>query len=250
MTTETQTEPRQFIHPQLLPQDWRRQLNDLFQSPAMQQLDQFLQQRQTQGAVIYPEQSAIFNAFQLTPFDQVKVVILGQDPYHGPSQAHGLSFSVNPGIKLPPSLRNIYRELADDMQIRPPSHGCLQAWAQQGVLLLNTVLTVEQGRPNVHQKQGWEYLTDHVIQRLNQQHQHLVFVLWGGHARNKAKMIDQTKHLVLCAPHPSPLSAHRGFYGSRPFSTINQYLTKHGKQPIDWSLPENLSCQPPLVTKK
>lgn len=185
---------------------------------------------------IFPEKKNIFRALELTPLDKVKVVMVGQNPYHGPEQANGLCFSVNQGVKIPPSLRNIYKELEADCGILPAKHGCLEAWAKQGVLLLNSILTVEMGKPGSHQGKGWEEFTDRVIQQLNEGARPIVFVLWGDYAQRKGAMIDESKHLVLRASHPSPLSAYRGFFGSRPFSQINAFLEAHGEKPIDWRL--------------
>ncbi len=200
-----------------------------------QQTLSFVEQERTAGKIIYPPQQDVFNAFQYTPFDQVKVVVLGQDPYHGPNQAHGLCFSVLPGIKTPPSLVNIYKELAQDIpNFDVPNHGYLKSWAEQGVLLLNTVLTVEQGKANSHAKSGWETFTSHIIDALNQNGEDIVFLLWGAHAQKKGKMIDREKHHVLSGPHPSPLSAHRGFFGCRHFSMTNEILVASGRKPIDW----------------
>ena len=197
----------------------------------------FVAAERAAGKVIYPPQADVFNAFKLTELHQVKVVILGQDPYHGPNQAHGLCFSVLPGIKPPPSLVNIYKELAADIDgFTIPSHGYLQAWAEQGVLLLNTVLTVEQGQAHSHAKIGWETFTDKVIEQLSLHTQGCVFLLWGSHAQRKGAVIDKTKHHVLHAPHPSPLSAHRGFLGCRHFSQANQLLLSQGKTTIDWQV--------------
>jgi uracil-DNA glycosylase len=179
----------------------------------------------------------IFNAMHYTPYDKVKVVILGQDPYHGPRQAHGLSFSVLPGVDAPPSLVNIFKELESDLGCRVPNHGCLKHWAEQGVLLLNTVLTVREYQANSHQGIGWEEFTDHIITLLNQRKEPMVFILWGRPAQRKQSMITNPDHLVITSPHPSPLSAYRGFFGSRPFSKANEFLAKHGMAPIDWQLP-------------
>ncbi len=189
---------------------------------------------------IYPDMFHIYEAFEWTPYDKVKVVILGQDPYHGPSQAHGLSFSVKPGVKIPPSLANIYKELKDDLGYPPVSHGYLEKWAKQGVLLLNTVLTVRNGQAYSHRGKGWEQLTDKVIEKLNERAQPIVFILWGKPAQEKEKMIDASKHIILKAPHPSPLSAHRGFFGSKPFSKTNNALIALGETPIDWELPQTV----------
>ena len=193
--------------------------------------------KRTEGVIIYPPAGDVFKAFELTPLDQVKVFILGQDPYHVPNQAHVLAFSVNEGIAFPPSLQNIFKELATDIEgFQIPMHGDLRAWARQGVFLLNTVLTVQQAQANSHADWGWEQFTDEVINVLNTEREHLVFILWGAHAQKKGRVIDKKKHLVLTSPHPSPLSAYRGFFGSRPFSKANQYLVEHGLEPIDWQL--------------
>lgn len=197
------------------------------------ELSQYVAQEYAQKQV-FPPQSEVFQAFQLTAPDAVKVVILGQDPYHNDGQAHGLAFSVNPGIKVPPSLRNIYRELSEDVGCEIPAHGDLRAWAKQGVLLMNTVLTVRAHEAASHQKKGWESLTDQVIQRLSEHHAHLVFILWGKAAQTKTRWIDESKHTVLQSVHPSPLSARRGFFGSRPFSQTNQALVAHGQSSINW----------------
>ncbi|MEJ2535304.1 MAG: uracil-DNA glycosylase [Gammaproteobacteria bacterium] len=217
---------------------WKERLEPEFHQDYMARLREFLLQRKRAGAVIYPPGPLIFNALNSTPFDRVEVVILGQDPYHGPRQAHGLCFSVQPGIALPPSLVNIFREIKDDLGIPPPRNGCLQSWADQGVLLLNAVLTVERGEAGAHQGKGWERFTDQVVRLLNAERDGLVFLLWGGYALKKGAVIDRDRHLVLTAPHPSPLSAHRGFFGCRHFSRANEYLEQHGKRPIDWSVPD------------
>jgi len=214
---------------------WKARLVDEFSQPYMVALRQFLLERKRAGAVIYPPGNQIFNALDSTPFERVKVVILGQDPYHGPGQAHGLCFSVREGVALPPSLQNIYRELAEDLGCRPPENGNLQSWADQGVLLLNAVLTVERGRAAAHQGKGWERFTDRVVSELNEHRDGLVFMLWGSYAMKKGAVIDRGRHLVLTAPHPSPLSAHRGFFGCRHFSTANAWLEKRGDQPIRWA---------------
>lgn len=221
-----------------LPDDWLAVLGGEFEQPYMQNLKAFLAQEKAQGKVIYPHSSDWFNAFKYTPLDQVKVVILGQDPYHGPDQAHGLSFSVRPGVKTPPSLKNIYKELETDLGVQPVNHGYLASWAEQGVLLLNAVLTVEQANAASHQKKGWEQFTDKVIHIINEQLDGVVFLLWGSYAQKKASFVDQNKHLVLKSVHPSPLSAHRGFFGNRQFSQANEFLISRGKQPINWQLPE------------
>lgn len=202
----------------------------------MQALGEFLRAQKTAGKVIYPPGARIFAALDSTPFDRVKVVILGQDPYHGPGQAHGLCFSVPHGIPVPPSLANIYREIERDLGIAPPRHGCLDAWAGQGVLLLNAVLTVERGQAGSHQNKGWEYFTDACIEALGREREHLVFLLWGSYAQAKGRLIDAKRHRILKAPHPSPLSAHRGFLGCGHFSSTNQYLEETGQTPIDWQL--------------
>lgn len=213
---------------------WKRRLESEFGKPYMIALREFLLERKRAGAVLYPPGPEIFNALDSTPFEQVKAVILGQDPYHGPGQAHGLCFSVREGIALPPSLVNIYRELADDVGCRAPASGNLQHWAEQGVLLLNAVLTVERGRAGAHQGKGWEQFTDRVVAELNQGREGLVFMLWGSYAMKKGVAIDRDRHLVLSAPHPSPLSAHRGFFGCRHFSKANAWLERQGVAPIRW----------------
>lgn len=217
--------------------NWKRQLIEEFSQPYMQELRTFLRAELDAGNKIYPKPSEIFNAFEHTPFEKVKVVILGQDPYHGPGQAHGLCFSVRPGVPPPPSLVNIFKELKSDLGIEPAKHGYLMSWADQGVLLLNSVLTVRDGQAASHQKRGWERFTDKAIHLLAEKREGLVFVLWGAYAQKKGEFIDRKRHLVLEGPHPSPLSASRGFFGSRPFSKINAYLEQHGQKPIDWRLP-------------
>lgn len=198
----------------------------------------YVAKRRAEGVCVYPAHEDVFNAFNITPFEKVRVVILGQDPYHGPQQAHGLCFSVLKGIKPPPSLVNIYKELAQDIDgFEIPAHGYLTHWANQGVLLLNTVLTVEQGAPNSHAHLGWESFTDKVIDTLNTEKEGIVFLLWGKHAERKGKMIDRSRHHVLLSAHPSPLSARRGFFGCQHFSKTNQYLIEKGEKPIDWCLP-------------
>ena len=200
----------------------------------MQNLAAFLAAERAAGKVIFPPEPLVFNAFNHTPFEQVRVVIIGQDPYHGEGQAHGLSFSVPEGIKPPPSLVNIFKEIESDLGVAMSGLGDLTPWANQGVLLLNAMLTVEQANAGSHQKKGWEAFTDAAIAALNAEREGLVFLLWGGYAQKKCKAIDQTKHLVLQSAHPSPLSVYRGFYGSKPFSQINQYLTARGQTPIQW----------------
>ena len=218
------------LHP-----SWKAVLADALASPRMRGLSAFLRQRKAAGARIHPPGRCIFAALDATPFERVRVVILGQDPYHGPGQAHGLCFSVPPGVPPPPSLQNIFAELGRDLGLPRPAHGCLEAWAAQGVLLLNAVLTVEEGRPGSHASQGWEEFTDAVIQALNDGREHLVFLLWGAYAQKKGRIVDTRRHRVLRAPHPSPLSAHRGFIGCGHFSAANAYLRRHGQAPIDWS---------------
>ena len=221
----------------LLPKDWQALLASEFDQPYMHALQSFLSAEQVQGKTIYPPADQIFTAFSLTPLKNVKVVILGQDPYHGPDQAHGLSFSVPSNIKkLPPSLKNIYKELNTDLGLPIAPTGDLTSWAKQGVLLLNAMLTVERKNAGSHQKQGWETFTNRVIQLLSEHNEGLVFVLWGAYAQKKEVLIDEGKHLLLKGIHPSPLSAHRGFFGSKPFSLINQYLSDHNDEPIDWML--------------
>lgn len=213
---------------------WLAMLDDQFAQPYMRHLKAYLKAEKSAGKVIYPPAKEWFNAFNSAPFDKVKVVILGQDPYHGPGQAHGLCFSVRSGVRFPPSLLNIFKELNGDLDLPIPADGCLQHWADQGVLLLNATLTVEQGNAGAHQGQGWEQFTDKAIQCLNEQREGLVFILWGSYAQKKGQLIDTKKHLVLKSPHPSPLSAHRGFFGCRHFSKTNAYLQKQGLTPIDW----------------
>jgi uracil-DNA glycosylase len=216
---------------------WKQRLGPLFDGAPMQSLRTFLLAEKRAGKVIYPPGARIFAAFDATPFDAVKVVILGQDPYHGPGQAHGLCFSVPPGVPVPPSLENIFAEIARDCGHPRPDHGCLVPWARQGVLLLNAVLTVERGNAGSHQGKGWEGFTDAAIDALAREREHLVFLLWGSYAQAKGRLVDARRHLVLKAPHPSPLSAHRGFIGCGHFSAANQYLERHGVAPIDWRLP-------------
>lgn len=220
-----------------LDESWKYPLAPMLLSETMQSLRGFLAEQQNQQRIIYPPNAQIFRALNDVALTQVKAVILGQDPYHGVGQANGLSFSVNKGVDLPPSLRNIYHELKTDLGIAPPSHGDLTPWAQQGVLLLNSVLTVEQSQPTSHQKQGWEQFTDAVIDVINENRQNVVFILWGAYAQRKGQRIDTNKHLVLKAAHPSPLSANRGgFFGCKVFSKTNQYLIQHGIEPINWQL--------------
>ncbi len=218
---------------------WKQQLMDEMQQPYFLELRKFIAKEKEEQKIIYPPESLIFNAFVQTPFDKVKVVIMGQDPYHGPGQAHGLSFSVPEGIPLPPSLKNIYLELQQDLGILPSKEGCLSSWATQGVMLLNATLTVRAGEPKSHYGRGWERFTDAVISKLVNREDPLVFVLWGKSAQEKLQHAfkDQSKaHAVLTAPHPSPFSAHSGFFGCRHFSKINAFLEKWGKTPIDWGI--------------
>jgi uracil-DNA glycosylase len=220
-----------------LDESWKYGLSEFLLSPKMDELKAFLIEEKKADKTIYPPNHLIFNALNTTPLDRVKVVILGQDPYHGPNQAYGLSFSVQKGVALPPSLRNIFHELHADVGVERPKHGDLTHWAEQGVLLLNAVLTVEAGQPTSHQKRGWEEFTDHVIDVLNEQREHIVFILWGAYAQRKGQRINQDKHLVLKAAHPSPLAANRGgFFGCKVFSKSNNYLKQHGIEPIDWQL--------------
>ncbi len=217
---------------------WKAPLLPEFQSDYMANLRAFLVAEKAAGKAICPKASEWFRALDLTPLDKVRVVILGQDPYHGPGQAHGLCFSVRPGVRPPPSLVNIYKELESDLGLPRPRHGFLESWAKQGVLLLNSVLTVEAAQAASHQGKGWERFTDAIIRLLNAREEPIVFMLWGAYARKKAAFVDATKHLILKAAHPSPLSAHNGFLGCRHFSQCNEFLVSHGMQPIDWSLPE------------
>jgi uracil-DNA glycosylase len=215
---------------------WKSKLAHEFESAYMENLSLFLRREIAAGRVIYPPGNDIFKAFEMTPFDKVKAVILGQDPYHGPGQAHGLSFSVRLGVAPPPSLANIFKELSSDLGLPVPSHGNLESWSRQGVLLLNSSLTVEKGRAGAHAGKGWERFTDAVIAQLNLDRDGLVFVLWGRKAQQKGVHIDRHRHLVLESAHPSPLSAHNGFFGSRPFSKTNHYLEQKGITPVDWTL--------------
>lgn len=219
---------------------WKERVGDYFEQPQMRALRRFLRQQKQADKRIFPPGPEMFAAFDYTPFDAVKVVILGQDPYHGPGQAHGLSFSVRPGVRVPPSLNNIFREIERDLGVARPDHGCLVPWAERGVLLLNSVLSVEQGVAGAHRKQGWEGFTDTVIDVLNREREGLVFLLWGSYAQAKGRLVDTSRHLVLRAPHPSPLSAHRGFIGCGHFSAANRYLEQHGKAAVDWLLPSRV----------
>jgi uracil-DNA glycosylase len=215
---------------------WKQPLLSAFADPSMQALKAFLAREKAHGKRIFPKGSEWFRALDLTPLDQVRVVILGQDPYHGEGQAHGLCFSVQPGVRVPPSLKNIYKELKSDLGIDPPGHGFLESWAKQGVLLLNSVLTVEMGQAAAHQGKGWERFTDAIIRLINAKHEPVVFLLWGAYAQKKAGFVDTTRHLVLKAAHPSPLSAHNGFLGCRHFSQTNTFLEAHGFPAITWAL--------------
>lgn len=222
--------------PPQLSKSWLSVLGPEFEKPYFADLKKFLVSTIKAGESIYPPGPQIFAAFDQCAFEDTKVIILGQDPYHGPGQAHGLSFSVNPGVKVPPSLKNIYKELQSDLELDIPAHGHLQPWATQGVLLLNATLTVTHQSPASHQGQGWEIFTDQVIRTISDKKEHCVFLLWGNFARSKKELIDTQKHLVLEAAHPSPFSAHNGFFGCRHFSQTNDYLTQQGLAPIDWSL--------------
>ena len=226
-------------HQVRLEPSWKARVGDYLSRPEMLRLSEFLRAELRAGKTIFPPPRCIFAALDATPFEQVKVVILGQDPYHGPGQAHGLCFSVLPGVPPPPSLVNIFSEIGRDLGIARPDHGCLIPWARQGVLLLNAVLTVERGLAGSHQGKGWEGFTDNVIDHLNREREGLVFLLWGSYAQAKGALIDTRRHRVLKAPHPSPLSAHRGFIGCGHFSKANQWLSEHSQSEIDWSLPRS-----------
>lgn len=227
--------------PIILHESWKIALWEEFAQPYMSSLDTFLAAEKLAGTVIFPEESKYFRALELTPLDRARVVILGQDPYHGPGQAHGLAFSVPPGVRVPPSLRNVYRELQADLGIAPAGHGWLEHWAKQGVLLLNSVLTVEEGKAASHQGRGWERLSDAIVAAVNERVEPTVFLLWGAYAQKKAGFVDDIarggRHLVLRAAHPSPLSAHNGFFGCRHFSQANEFLIARGQVPVDWALP-------------
>lgn len=214
---------------------WHSVLKQEFSAPYFKDLEQFIIHEQKEFD-IYPPENEIFNAFNCTPIEDVKVVLIGQDPYHGKAEAHGLSFSVRKGVKIPPSLRNIYKELNTDLNIMPPFHGDLTKWAHEGVLLLNATLTVRADTPGSHQKKGWEVFTNKVIEYLNEEKEHLVFILWGKYAQQKGEIINPNKHLIIQSAHPSPFAARKGFFGSQPFSKTNQYLKSKGITPIDWSL--------------
>ena len=220
----------------VLEASWRKRLQVDFDAEYMLELREFLREQKLLGKTVYPSKDEIFAALNATPFDAVKIVILGQDPYHGPGQAHGLCFSVRQNVPVPPSLRNIYKELAADINFLPPKHGCLNEWAQQGVLLLNSVLTVEENLAASHKDKGWEKFTDSIVSHLNDKAENIVFILWGNYAQKKGAMIDRARHLVLESPHPSPLSASRGFYGNHHFSKSNEYLRAHDVAAIDWQL--------------
>ncbi|SMO52400.1 uracil-DNA glycosylase [Melghirimyces algeriensis] len=220
-----------------LPQDWEHVLSHELKQPYIQQLTEFLEMERKQYT-IYPSEADLFSALELTPYSQVKVLLLGQDPYHNENQAHGLSFSVRNGVSIPPSLRNIFKELQDDLGYDPPNHGYLEHWARQGILLLNAVLTVRAHQANSHKNKGWETFTDSVIRKVNEKETPVVFVLWGNYAKKKKKLIDLKRHMVIESAHPSPLSAKRGFFGSRPFSSINRLLKEAGHSEIDWKIPD------------
>lgn len=220
-----------------LTESWQVHLGEALARPPMPELSQFLRDEKAKGKIIYPPGAQLFEAFNQTPFEAVRVVILGQDPYHGPGQAHGLSFSVPSGVAIPPSLLNIFKELERDLGLPRPTSGNLQAWASRGVLLLNAVLSVEQAKPGSHQNKGWEGFTDSAIKALADEREGLVFMLWGAYAQAKGRIIDARRHCVLRAPHPSPLSAHRGFLGCGHFSAANRYLQGRGQAPVDWRLP-------------
>lgn len=222
---------------QILQNDWLEYLVDEFKQPYYAALRDFIK-REYENEIVYPKAEDIYNALHYTDFKSVKVVLLGQDPYHGPNQAHGLSFSVQPEVALPPSLRNIFKELNDDLGIPVPNNGYLKSWADQGVLLLNTVLTVRQGEAHSHKGRGWERLTDKIIETLNEKSEPVVFLLWGKPAQSKIHLIDQKKHHIITSVHPSPLSARRGFFGSKPFSKTNEFLRQNGLKEIDWAIPD------------
>lgn len=215
--------------------DWNPILRGEFDKPYWKELQQFVAAERSQRTV-FPPHEEVFAALHLTPYASTRVMILGQDPYHGPRQAHGLCFSVRRGVQVPPSLANIHRELHDDVGVAIPDHGNLEAWARQGVLLLNATLTVRAGQAGSHQGKGWETFTDEVIKSVNAKDDHVVFILWGGYARRKKALIDRSRHTIVESPHPSPLSAHKGFFGTKPFSRTNEALRQHGQQPVDWSL--------------
>ena len=222
-----------------IPASWKTALSEEFDKPYFHKLDTFLvDERQTQ--TIFPSELDVFSAFELTPYQNVNILLLGQDPYHDHNQAHGLCFSVKPGIKIPPSLANIYKELRDDVGFSIPKHGYLDSWAKQGILMLNAVLTVRAHTPNSHKNQGWETFTDAVISKVNQKSEPVIFVLWGAYAQKKLPLIDTSRHIVIQSVHPSPLSARNGFFGSKPFSTINSVLHQQGKSEINWQISDSL----------
>ncbi|MBW4935774.1 uracil-DNA glycosylase [Marinobacter sp. F4206] len=230
--------PVEVLASQLRPdRGWSDHLAHEFRQPYMRELAEFLAAEEQAGKVLFPASQHCFNALNSTPLDKVSVVILGQDPYHGPGQAHGLCFSVRPDVPPPPSLVNIFKEIHSDLNIEAPDHGCLQPWAEDGVLLLNSVLTVVQGQAGAHQGKGWETFTDKVIETINRERDGVVFLLWGSYAKKKGRHIDRNRHLVLEGPHPSPLSAYRGFFGCRHFSRANDWLQQKGQRSIDWTLP-------------
>jgi uracil-DNA glycosylase len=223
-----------------LPESWNKRLGGLFDHPIMKDLKSFLKKEIDSGFTIYPKMNLIFKAFYLTPFEQTKIVLLGQDPYHGPGQAEGLCFSVPKGVPFPPSLLNIFKELNQDLGIKIPTHGHLESWGKQGVLLLNTTLTVRDSMPASHAKKGWEFFTDEVIKELSLKNEPVIFMLFGKHAQSKKNLINLEKHYIIEAPHPSPLSAHRGFFGSKPFSQANELLKKLEMKQINWNIEEEL----------
>lgn len=227
---------RRILHMKILKNDWAPLLEEEFEKPYYLKLRQFLTEEYN-SKIIYPDKYDIYNSLHLTPYNETKVVILGQDPYHGPGQAHGLSFSVKPGIPLPPSLQNIFKELKEDANCYIPNNGYLVEWAKQGVLMLNAVLTVRKGEPNSHKGAGWEIFTDRVIQLLNEREKPIVFILWGKNAQEKESYITSPNHYIIKAPHPSPFSANRGFFGSKPFSKTNTFLRKIGSEEINWQIP-------------
>lgn len=241
MTAATTSSP---TIPQTLDESWRTALGAQFTQPYMAALKAYLTERKAAGKTIFPRGADWFNALALTPLPSVRAVILGQDPYHGPGQAHGLCFSVPPGVRPPPSLINIFKELKSDLGIDPPGHGFLEHWAKQGVLLLNSVLTVEMGQAGAHAGRGWERFTDAVIAQVNALETPVAFLLWGAYAQKKAAFVDGSRHLILKAPHPSPLSAHNGFFGCRPFSRANDFLAANGRGTINWALPALAATEP------
>ena len=221
-----------------MPTDWNPLLRDQFTQPYWAQLQGFVQ-HERRASVVFPPEAEVFSALHVTSYEDVKVFILGQDPYHGEGQAHGLCFSVRPDVQIPPSLQNIYTEMQTDIGVTPPTHGNVESWARQGVLLLNAVLTVQAHKAGSHRNRGWEIFTDQIIRVVNDKQERVVFLLWGAFAQKKKPLIDADRHVVIESPHPSPLSAHRGFFGSRPFSRTNSALTAAGREPIDWSIPHN-----------